>query len=319
MNNWLKVYVVDVIPCLTIALYVLGIIYNLSYFSFWGINILHYISFGELLIEIIEPLVIISLLSLSCFIGMSYYSNYVSDLKKSLRERKKSVKDGGTPINNLADGYVDLLLRINFFHKYVYPKLKSFYNVDQKNEEKDDKKKTSGYSLFVLSLTICLIIAFVYTYIEPIPGRCGMIRATAALTFLTTIFLLLIMPKRGWTENAKDSLTKYNSMEIASSFFIFYITTMFIFYKAGKEAAEYNKNYDKVSFVINSNEGTKYDNHSYLFIEQLDEDVFLYEKETSDVIILNKENIGCIKMNYKHSKRTISILDDFLNVSEKDD
>lgn len=307
MKNWFKVYIVDVRPCISVAIYILGVVYNLSYFSSYGVNVLHYITLSELLIAIVEPLIIISLVSLFVFIAASYYGNYMSDFLEALRKRDKSEKDGGLPVENLADSYVNLLLRNKFLRTHIYPLHKKMVS---DSAPKRNTNKSLKYALFVVSLAACIGLVLAYDSQSFIPNYTGMAKATIALSLLTTVYLLLFIPRNLWSNKDDVVFKNYASMEIASSVFFFYLTAVVVFYKAGKETALYNETHDEITFVLKTSGGQQFDNESYIYIEQLNEDVFLCERSTKDVVILNKENIESTKINF-NKKKCASLFDEF--------
>lgn len=59
--NWIKAYIVDVLPCLTALLYVLAVIYNVAFFSVFSIDVTDFLSFGDMLVSIIQPLLLLSI------------------------------------------------------------------------------------------------------------------------------------------------------------------------------------------------------------------------------------------------------------------
>lgn len=88
--NWIKVYIIDVLPGLTAGLYILGYLYNSFYYDAIGIDISHYITLSEMLIDIIGPLTIISLsfFPYSLFFIWFHYISTYANIKKNQKERK---------------------------------------------------------------------------------------------------------------------------------------------------------------------------------------------------------------------------------------
>ena len=74
-SNWIKAYIIDVLPCITIALYILAFVYNQAFYSVFNINITHYLSLSDMLLSIMESMVVLGkrirfsiyFLALSCF------------------------------------------------------------------------------------------------------------------------------------------------------------------------------------------------------------------------------------------------------------
>ena len=70
-SNWIKAYIVDIMPCIGVALYILAFIYNISFYSVFDINIINYISIQDTFISIIEFLIVFSVLALILVAGLS--------------------------------------------------------------------------------------------------------------------------------------------------------------------------------------------------------------------------------------------------------
>lgn len=94
-GNWLKVYVIDVLPIITVSLYVLGVIYNIAYYSVYGINIIPYLTLGDMLMAIIEPLVLILLLTLFFLIATGFTRSVISSSlgKQNVAENVAKTKE----------------------------------------------------------------------------------------------------------------------------------------------------------------------------------------------------------------------------------
>ena len=58
-SKWIKTYIIDVLPGITIASYVLGIVYSTAFYYVFDIEITHFISLGEMFLDITNTLLII--------------------------------------------------------------------------------------------------------------------------------------------------------------------------------------------------------------------------------------------------------------------
>ena len=314
MNNWFKVYIVDIIPCLSIAIYILGVIYNVSFFSFYDINVLHYITFNELLISTIEPLIILSLFALFMCIALLLCIDSLQNLAKEYVDSRKKYRTA------FRRNLIKLMSKNKFIYKYVYPKLKGFRFNSTNKPTNDNPTKNSGLVVILYGI-ICYFT--IYFYNNDDSGLMGMSKATLMLLFLVGFFLILFfdIPSLVFSQTPlkhdrmTSTFSRFSSLEISGSIFVFFLTAVIIFYKAGKETAEYNKNHDDITFAIKTSGQQCFDNQHYHYIEQLNENVFLYEKETNNVIILNKSNIESIKINFNR-KRSISIFDELRTRNE---
>ena len=72
-TNWIKAYIVDVLPCLTALLYALVVIYNIAFFSVFNIDVTDFLSFSEMIVSIIQPLLILSVLLLLLLALVIYF------------------------------------------------------------------------------------------------------------------------------------------------------------------------------------------------------------------------------------------------------
>ncbi len=63
-KNWIKAYIVDILPCIVGLVYILAVVYNIAYFSVFGINVIHYLTLSEMLMSIIEPLIFVVIFNL---------------------------------------------------------------------------------------------------------------------------------------------------------------------------------------------------------------------------------------------------------------
>lgn len=93
--NWIKVYIIDVLPGLAVGLYILGYLYTSLYYEAIGIDISKHISLSEMLLEIISPLFWVSLyyVFLLMFFGWFHYSSTIPLIKKHKEELNKGDYD----------------------------------------------------------------------------------------------------------------------------------------------------------------------------------------------------------------------------------
>lgn len=60
-KNWIKAYIVDVLPCISVAFFVLAFIYTDSFYTVFGIDIVKYTTFGDVFMSITMPIVVFAL------------------------------------------------------------------------------------------------------------------------------------------------------------------------------------------------------------------------------------------------------------------
>lgn len=57
-QNWIRSYVIQVIPLISFVVYILGFSFYIAYYSVFGINIISYITLSEVLVSAFAPIVI---------------------------------------------------------------------------------------------------------------------------------------------------------------------------------------------------------------------------------------------------------------------
>lgn len=257
-SNWIKVYIIDILPGLAVALYILGFFYTGFFYSAFGINIEHYISLSEMLLDIIFPLIIIVFFYLLILI-MIYYLLYEDSLpyfSKKLDEniQKYKEKEGDkSELYKLFSKKNNRLLKVLFISTISV--LVLFIGV---NELIHDENK-------VPALISPLLLNFII------------------LSFFVPIFILSTpRPQR--------------SVMILESVLTYYIFAAIIFGYCGYKEGLYVKNHDTTHFEIKTNDGKIFDNLFYRYLNQINDRVFLLEKESQNNVILGKENILYMKI-----------------------
>ena len=91
--NWIKTYIVEVLPFLSVAFFSLSYIYYSAFYSVFGIDILQYATFGDIFLGITEHLVSLGLLSIlvtEYFLSLFYNpNNKIESEKISKKDVKK--------------------------------------------------------------------------------------------------------------------------------------------------------------------------------------------------------------------------------------
>lgn len=88
-RNWVKAYIVDVLPCISIAFYVLAFIYHTSFYSVFGIEIIQYTTFGDIFLSITEPLIVYALITaIIAAFTIDLYDNRIYVLLEEQKKRK---------------------------------------------------------------------------------------------------------------------------------------------------------------------------------------------------------------------------------------
>lgn len=85
-QNWIKTYVIQILPVLALIVYIIGFAYYMVYYYQFGINITSYITLAEVLVSTLTPILIVVMLSVA-FFGLQFLSRVPQ--KRFLYEFKK--------------------------------------------------------------------------------------------------------------------------------------------------------------------------------------------------------------------------------------
>ena len=72
-QNWIKTYVIQILPVLALIIYIIGFVYYMVYYYQFGINITSYITLAEVLVSTLTPILIVVMLSVA-FFGLQFLS-----------------------------------------------------------------------------------------------------------------------------------------------------------------------------------------------------------------------------------------------------
>lgn len=258
-SNWIKVYIIDVLPGLAVGLYILGYLYNSFYYEVIGINISQHISLGEMLIDIINPLFFISVLSVFIIMFYSWFHYHASlPVLKEIKEEQ---------MNKLSD---------NEEKQTGKPK---FYRRNKK---------------FIIGLLVATIIPLVlYISVNVIRDNCyypGQTFLAAPILLSLTIFLFFAPISIIPTPHPQKMIM------IVEAIVAYFIFAAILFGYCGYINGKYIRDYDIAAFEIKTNDGTIFDNNSYRYTNQVNDRVFLFEKNTKNNVIIGKENITYMKI-----------------------
>ncbi len=323
-KNWIKAYIVDVLPCITVAVYVLAIIYNIAYFSVFNINILHYLSFSDMLLSILDTLVVFAFISLFLiWYTLFFLTSIIADedrLEKFKKERMGKHLWRFVPIK-IVRLYIkiknsEIGKRFIEYKKKQDEQEKQYIQERQKRKEEQEKNPYyHSWKEFIGASFIMVISYNVYILlIEKGALDTGMAVATIALLF--PIILYCVMPVALYVDKHLFGLPvtkqmyfrRYKPIALLEIILVYYIYAVTIFYKSGVESGKYYKNNDVVEFSIKTNDGTEFNDSSYRYINILNERVFLLEKSTNKNLILTNDGIAYIKVDFKDASTQSAIV-----------
>ena len=292
-TNWLKAYVIEVLPCMSLALYALALIYNIAFYSVFNINILSHVTLSELLLCIIEPILVVSIYSVIVLFLFYVFNTFPNKGLKILGARSKN------------DRYTNYKLqrKLVFLTGYVI-----------KIKKMDIKTKKLRKEILETILVLCvLFFIFVVSFLlfknkEIVENTdFGLDKATFGLTFPITLlcflYLVIIYISLPISFKIPEILTEYLKRICKEWAFLiimsYFIYAILIFFTSGIESGNYYQENNRVEFEIKTTDGTVYNNSMYSYIGQTNERIFLREKKTDRNVILNSKTFLYSKFDGK--------------------
>ena len=289
-SNWIKAYIIDVMPCISIAIYLLAFIYNNAFYSVFNINLTPYVSFGELLFSIIEPLIIFSFLTFLFLFALNYYfPKWLLITQSRMEMHSREDSDGKLKLRPLRIRYI----------KAFEDKLLSVFK----------SKNPLNKLLPIVFLLLFSGILFDKTYVlNSGDVDYGLYKATIGLItpYLVAFFLLhfiIVTTPRIYSQYIKS----VNIKDIVAIVISYYIYAIVIFYSCGIESGNYYLNNDKMTFSIKSSDGVEYTDSLYRYIGQTNDKLFLREKKTNRNVILNSKSTTYANVSSNESSSSIIV------------
>ena len=268
--NWIKAYIVDVLPCLTALLYVLAVIYNVAFFSVFSIDVTDFLSFGEMLVSIIQPLLLLSIFLL-LLLALAVY--FVPTLIRRFNHRGQGA---------LTEKKIK---RLRYFVKFFHssPFYKSF--------------KLFAFSFLIVVPTYYIL--FSQRIIDNFDGRYSGFVPIFTPIFLTIILLVckfIIRSKMTFIEQLK-SLTLADKI---LTFILFFVFAVAVIYESGLRDGKTLLERDEVAFRLTLVDNSIYDNTRYKYIKHTNGRVFIYDKHSQSSLIFFEDNVLSLKINIKN-------------------
>lgn len=304
-KNWIKAYIVDILPCIAGLVYILAIVYNIAYFSVFGINVINYLTLSEMIMSIIEPLIFVIIITLLwTLLNLVSYKMNEYNLTR-FREWKK---------NSCIFKYMRKIWNSSFVLKIRNICLfKWLKRIREKNIKKNDNIpfKFLGEILTLLIISYILYLSL----LESVGYESGLYLAAIALTVPPFFFITFLFPfnKSDGKSKFLDEIKKLSSLEIASAIFAYYLFGLVLFFKNGTDSGEYYLHHNQTKFEIKTDDGTMFTDEQYGYVEQLNENIFLFEKKTGEVVILSKSNLNYTKIDFANTQKGLipSLVDNF--------
>lgn len=301
-RNWIKSYIVDVLPCVSVAMYVLAIIYNISFFSAFNFSVIPYISLGDILLSIVEPLLIVAFSIL-----MMCWQLYVFMHTIFLIEAEEKEKSEYNTCFHFK--ILRLLVRLKAV-KWI----NKIFNRRQRNKKKGVQKVKGDNKTFEIIQDITYVIAIsllLYNYfIYPDRDHSGLDIATIGMLLpLLIVFFIIVIGKR--VDSLSKRLQKYLNIDYRQVFIaiiIYYVYSIFIFIHSGIKTGQQILENNKITFNIKTNDGHEFNDSTYIYIDYMGGNYFLYEKKTEDIVVINIEGLSYTKVNYHDDRHNSSLV-----------
>ena len=294
-SNWFKAYIVDILPCLLVLVYILAIIYNIAYFSVYGINVVHYLTINEMIMSIAEPLIFVALLTLfMLWLVLIAYKAWLP----MINEDKKRFK------NSRIYKWFQKIWHSAFMNKIRNLK---YMRWRKRMDEKYDKEMEKVQFKFVGEVFLLVIFSYVLylSFLQSVGYESGLYLAALALSLppfllISIIYLSLVFDG---ASNYFETIKKLSSVELVSAIFVYYVFGIVVFYKNGLDSGEYNLNHNTTTFEIKAADGSTFTNEKYGYVEQLNENIFLFDKQTKEVVILTKSTLNYTKIDFSNTQK----------------
>lgn len=327
-SNWVKAYIIDVLPCITVAIYVLAFIYYIAYFSVFNINITHYLSFVDMLLGVMETLIAFALLSLIFIWGILLLSSSYLAIIEAEESVGKKRTDYYIQIKHLYFILLRAIVKVKN-HRILSPITSRFRrNAEKKRKNRIREKKRLShingnkkyqhwewitYSLIYFGLSY--LIYYLMTKDSPVSGlteaTIGLLAPMAVAMYVSA----LLGSSRTILNKLHNKIKGIDTLGVLEIIIVYYIYAVLIFYVSGVKSAEYCKQSKDVTFEIKTSDGTIFNDSSYCYIESINEKVFLMERKNENNIILTSEGIVYIKIHNKNEGRNSLIV----NIRNKKD
>ena len=296
-QNWIKTYVIQILPVLALIVYIIGFAYYMVYYYQFGINITSYITLAEVLVSTLTPILIVVMLSVA-FFGLQFLSRVPQ--KRFLYEFKKlrNIKIQNACINKV----------LSIIHRCKRKKrvINKYY---------DQKDAKESFHRELLSIPIVFVISSI---IIPFNIYIGAIE-TKYKYFWIVVLLMLCFPYAGLYlrsyRKVRFRIVKvYHNLVAAIILFISILTCMVLL-------GVYNANLDKKSneqrFHITMQNSVEYTDQDYNYIGECGSAIFLYNRENESTVVLNMANLMSIVYYNKRDNIYTRTVEEFMKMSQE--
>lgn len=296
-QNWIKTYVIQILPVLALIVYIIGFAYYIVYYYQFGINITSYITLTEVLVSTLTPIlvaIIISAFFFSCQILFRVPKGIIRIFFIKLKTEPTS--------KILSEKFVDTLLL--FRRKLLLS-----------NRKNAEKNKRNNYQKFLLSIVVMFIIIFICI---PYSIYVGKIEVQYKYYWIT-ILLTLCLPYIGYYlhyyrqmrfQTARHFHNFTTSVILSISVLIF-IVNLAVY------NAEQDKQDGELKFKILASDNIEYTNRNYNYIGECAAAIFLYNRIDESTLILNTSKLSSIVLYNKRCSIYTKAVEEFKKMNEE--
>lgn len=293
-NNWIKTYVIQILPALALFVYIVGFAYYIVYYYQFGINIISYITLTEVLISTLIPFIFILTYSAIAF---SMYFLFRSVFKRYI-----------CIFRRLMFPIYTLVLNISCI-KSVYNKIK-LIKQHYKEKERLESHYTSVFSV-TISFILCSIVLPICIYMDKIivEYKYFIIIMACSITF-PALNKYIQRCRRIRFEIVK-------SYHIITSIIMVYLSILVCAVILGIYNAQKDKLISQKQFCILTINNNEYTSDKYCYVGECGNALFLYSFKDDRTIVLNRPNVVSIIYNTKSNDLYNKFIDDFKALKEK--
>ena len=290
-NNWVKAYIVDVLPCISIAFFVLAFVYNSSYYSEFGIDIIQYATFGDIFISITEPLIIYALVAAVIF--CLFVELYTVILDKNIKEKNRKYL-----FPKFAYRYLRCLVKIK-------DRLGYLANMGKPKKKSITKKRHDFLLLIILSMTFYCACGMIFmrlielNYIKPTASACSL---SLVIPLLMVYFFESSMV---YNQPGKVLYFKKHFRESTLKMLVFgacyYVYAIMMFAGTGLEKAKQAKSDNTTKFEISTSSDAVFTNKDYIYIGHVSGETFIQKRDNKEIVILGNDGIVYTKIQNNYT------------------
>lgn len=251
-QNWIRSYVIQVIPLISLVIYALGFSYYIAYYSVFGINIISYITLSEVLVAALMSIVICLVLGL---VGITMGRVYLQAMMPNIKHCMSVILS--ERIKSLIEKFIvkigfDRLRRRLFYTRYVALIMFMLLVIFISEVEMDTFTKR-------IVLIACVISICIYVY------SCLRYYSQLRMYHVRMVYTTFM-----WSVIGVGSI----------------VALAFLGVKEGKAMMQSEPDY----FEVTMTGGNHYTSAIYTYIGDSSTAIFLYERNSCRSLILNRAN-----------------------------